>query len=214
MEALTKAAEAAEAAAREEEETINDIILEDHSSNESEEENDEEGPVEDEEVSEAVIVEDDDDQLVFGEAKIVRPKYELVENCLTLWDENRLVQLNNSCCSASSCLMKNCGVSKGSSSRCVACGFTSHFSCQVSLKGSTRKICRSCGKITTTGRRIEVEASDELEELISKNKVDMKLTFASKVDFNKLCIAIEDGINDDHFGDSDTSDEDGKLLIE
>jgi hypothetical protein len=52
-------------------------------------------------------------------ALIVSTKYELDEDLLTLWDEGQLIQVKNSCCAGSECLMKY-GVALSTKCRCSA----------------------------------------------------------------------------------------------
>jgi hypothetical protein len=161
---------------------------------------------------EDIVENEDDDDLPKAEVVV---DYEVNEFCLTLWNQSKLLQVKNTCCANSFCLMKAVSVPLSQEgSRCAACGFASHLSCRLQLKDNDHKVCRSCGKTDRTGRRIEIEISDELQEEMLKDKRNMKLEFVSKKQFNEIIMEYEDGLYDEDDEEESTDDSDGELFIE
>jgi hypothetical protein len=130
---------------------------------------------------------------------VMIPDFEISEagQFVTHWSNGKLYQMKTTCAAGRKCLMGGVHLQCNRfSNRCSACGFALHLSCHVKLKNSTETICRSCGNTTAIGRRVEVEPTDELEELMSKKKIDMELVFLTKQEMNAMIARMVDGLDD------------------
>ena len=177
------------------------------------------------EVDAEEVIDDDEDDDDLPKAQEVEEvvddldyDYEVNEWCFTAWNQNQLFQVKNICCANSFCSMKGVSVPLSKeSNRCIACGFAAHHSCRVQLKDHDQqhKVCKLCCKIEGLVRsRTEIEISDELQEELLKNKMDIPIEFVSKKRFNEILLEYEDGIHEDVEENSDDQDgSDGKFFI-